>query len=124
MDLADRTAALVPNVQAFTSDGSWSKPNNALWIAMVVVARGGDGGDGLPANGGAGGGGSSAEIVQWFGPASLVPDTLTINFDTGAQTVVSGTGFRVESTDGEDGADGEPSPDHGGKGGAHRWAAD
>jgi hypothetical protein len=117
--LADRTAALVPDVQTLTgptTPQTWTKPANAIFCAIVCVGEGGTGGDGDSGSGGGGGGGGSGEIVLWQGPADLLPASLTITYESWG-TTVAGTGFYMQATKGADG-DAAASNDGGPGGGA------
>lgn len=116
--LADRTAALVPAKDFYVAGNTWTKPANALYVAIVAVGNGGTGGGGKN-TGGAGGGASSGEIAYWFGTADQLPSTLTIAH-SGGQTTVTGTDFYLNAVDGVSGTAGGTSPDDGGKGGGHR----
>lgn len=122
--LFDRTAALVPKVDFYTGSTTWTKPANALLIAIRLVAKGGDGGDAGGASGG--GGGSSGEIIDELFPADQVPETLTVVIGPTETSVSNGT-FELFATAGVDGGVGTSvggdggSPDYadlGGKGGS------
>ncbi len=104
--LFDRTAALVPTTTILVANGDWTKPANAIHCEIVIAGPGGDGGDGDTAGGCGGGGGSNGEVVRWSGLASALPTTLTAAF-SGADVVLSGTGFFLFAESGAVGGDGD-----------------
>ena len=61
-----------PTIEVFTSNGTWTKPNNITTVAIQLIGAGGGGASGgRYSGGGAGGGGGGGGAIQnWIGRAS------------------------------------------------------
>ena len=75
------------NVQAYTVDGTWTKPAGAQFVEVIAIGGGGGGGSGRlgaassTRGGGAGGGG--AGITRWMVPAAALGATVAVTVGAG-----------------------------------------
>ena len=143
--LADRTAVLVPDVQVFTPTGApatWTVPEYALWVEILMVGGGGGGGgitSGTTQGLSAGGGGAGATVRRVLPAASIV--ALTIDpgagghagdLDTPATDGIQSTVYvdgdptlaLLVADGGRHGGGGGDNAGAGGGGGAATWSAD
>lgn len=81
---------LVPDVQTFDGNGTWTKPDGAVFIDVLCVGGGGGGGGSSGTTGG-GGGGAGERVRQSF-PAGMVPPTVTILRGSGGNGGTTGNG--------------------------------
>jgi hypothetical protein len=96
-----------PNVQSFTGNGTWTKPNGATLVRVVVVGAGGGGGSGrrgaAASNraGGAGGGGGGWIAGEFL--ATDLPSTVAVTIGTGG---AGGAAVSSNDTNGNNGSTG------------------
>lgn len=88
------------DVQNFTSDNTWNKPNDVRWVRVIMVGGGGGGGGSVSSNsiGGSGGGGG-AYFDRTF-RASDVPSSVSISVGSGGS---GGSGSGVPGSGGNGG---------------------
>ena len=93
-------AHAAPDVQIFETGGTWTKPEHAASVYIVLQNAGQPGGYGSPAygsasGGGGGGGGAGGSHRELYLPAAVVPSTLTVVVPSIAavQASVTGDGF-------------------------------
>jgi hypothetical protein len=98
------------NVQVFTADGTWTKPENAKFVHVRLISAGGGGGSGrrgaaasIRGGGGAGAGGNANEAVF---PAESLPATVAVSVGVGG---AGGAGAAVDDTNGSAGVAGSAS---------------
>ncbi len=99
-----------PNVQVFTSDGTWTKPDGATYVEVTAIGAGGGGGSGRRAaeggNRGGGSGGGGGMYVKAAFPASALGATEAVVVGVGG---AGGTTNAVNDSAGNIGTDGEDS---------------
>lgn len=103
--------------QVFEEDGTWDKPDGALWVSFLLVGPGWNGGDaGAGETHGAGGGGAGTIVETHLMPESMVPSSLDVYVGefSGETSSVQGTGWIMQTA--ASGSKGQDSSDGGGGG--------
>jgi hypothetical protein len=101
-----RPSRVSPNVQTFTSNGTWVRPAAGRITQFMLWGGGGGGGSATGvtsgARGGGGGGGPGSVITQCFCLTQLLPSTATITVGSGGAggTAAVGTGVGTPGTSG------------------------
>lgn len=96
-----------PDIQIFTTSGSWTKPSGCLFVRIIAIGPGGGGGGGartvltsLSSGGGGGGGGSVHDVTL---PCTSLGASETVTIATGG---AGGTGSTTNAVAGGNGASG------------------
>ena len=95
-----------PTIEVFTSNGTWTKPNNITTVAIQLIGAGGGGGAGGKSVTAGGGGGGGGAIQNWIGRASDLPATLSITIAAGGEGGAGARGGDGPSLGGQGGGGG------------------
>lgn len=100
------TLGITPDIQVFTSNGTWTKPLWAKFVYALTIGPGAGGGSGRRGTAGDAGGGASGcagGLSEKIFTAQSLSSTVTITVGTGG---AGGAAQTANSTDGNNGADG------------------
>src|SRR3712207_844934 len=99
-----------PNVQVFTSSGTWTKPNGATTVHVLAIGGGGGGGSGRKAQSGTvrcgGGGGAGGGLAVHQYRTSDLPATVPVTIGAGG---TGGPSVSANTTSGTTGTAGSSS---------------